>query len=793
MELPDVAWHVRPSAAASKAPPIQALRREAETLLADHRLRSAKELRHHHAHLKALDLALRSEEFGQTLQAGDPLLTRLQHRITHTETLLRSSSFNVCRTLEERALQWDAAAGVLRAQIAALEGAPRETPAAAGAVAKLDSYQRLCEGQAQALRDAARAQEQADPLAIVDDTARAAKPAKPKRWGRVDPAFRAHVGALLGTRPGQSIDAAGRSGAGVAPADALPWSEQVVALKCLERAFKETEAARRAAGVPSGPPVKQQFKTSLTDVLSRREQPVIQTTLFLTVPDSPSAVPSGRSDTKSVLPGEREIQCRQTSASHLSVEMHRRYHRDGLVRAVCHDDTQHQHATSLYRSEMRDAKSDQSMLTLTRHGAVGAFGLTPRGIQTLTDERLGRIALDLAPQCGDPRLETYARGKTVAGLHDHKDPAMRAREAGAYVRRLVSTEAGVHLLAEMRREASRRRAAEVAEAAMCGLPSAELVRIRTEINAGRVPTVRLTSVALLTPDALRHDTRLAKYTSDERQMWLDQRDAWKALELDSHIEMQVPSVDREGRVLRDSQGRIATSLCPVKVEVAAFDLPVNKGGVGPGSSLDAVSGRDLIAPDNQAALRKLLGPLPGLGSLHRWTPEPPSWIGTALRGLSATDPKREPILELSRQVARLVVEGRHLSRADDPYILVRRLLVLCHLTGIVAPAVNCRSGKDRTTEAETQARRLAFEIATTGKVPLLDPDCVEWHPPEVEPQRQKLLSDLSLGGGSHDVQDETAGVSGIKLTQDALRQQHGTAGDPELQRDYNGKSKLTGT
>jgi hypothetical protein len=723
---------------------------------------------------------------------------RLQHRITHTETLLRSSSFNVCRTLEERALQWDAAAGVLRAQIAALEASDQGTSAAAAAavaaVAKLDGYLRLCEGRAGELRTQARDQEALDRLAIVQDTKRAAKPAKTKSWGRVVPGFKAHIKTVLALRPGLSrAESAGGSGVTPGAADESPWSEQAVALKCVERAFKETAAARRAAGAASGPPVKQQFKTSLTDVLSRRELPVIQTTLFLTVPDSPGAVPSGRPDTKSVLPGEREIQCRQTSASHLSSRLHESYQLDGLARAVCHDDTQHRHATSLYSSEMRDAKSDQSMLTLTRHGAVGAFGLTRRGIQTLTDERLGRIALELAPWCGDRRLEEYARGKTVAGLRGHVDDVSRAREAGAYVRRLVSTEAGVHLLADMRREASRRRAAEVAEAAMCGLPSAELVRIRAEVNAGRVPTVRLTSVALLTPDALRHDTRLAKYTSDERQMWLDQRDAWKALELDSQIEMQVPSVDREGRVLRNSQGRIQTSLCRVKVEVAAFDLPVNKGGVGPGSSLDAVSGRDLIAPDNQAALRKLLGPLPGLGSLHSWAPEPPSWIGTALRGLSATDPKREPILDLSRQVARLVVEGRHLSRADDPYILVRRLLVLCHLTGIVAPAVNCRSGKDRTTEAETQARRLAFEIATTGKVPSLDKDCVESHSPEIEPQRQKLLSDLSLGGGSHDVQDEAAGVSGIKLTQDALRQQHGTAGDPELQREYNGKSKLTGT
>ncbi|MFY8104213.1 MAG: hypothetical protein ACOVK6_08935, partial [Ramlibacter sp.] len=102
IDVSRVARRLPPIAVASEAS--QALRHEAEGLLADHRLRSAKELRHYHDRLKALQRALRSEEFGQKLQASDPLLMRLQHRITHTETLLRSSSFNVCRTLEERAL-----------------------------------------------------------------------------------------------------------------------------------------------------------------------------------------------------------------------------------------------------------------------------------------------------------------------------------------------------------------------------------------------------------------------------------------------------------------------------------------------------------------------------------------------------------------------------------------------------------------------------------------------------------------------------------------------------------------
>ncbi|MEY4652229.1 MAG: hypothetical protein RI884_810 [Pseudomonadota bacterium] len=763
---------------------------QAKLLLDDHRLRSSKDLYKLRSELCTLQRELESS----SRPDAAALLERLRNRIIHTETLLRSSSFNVCRTLEERALQWDAAAGVLQQQIAALEASPKGGASVAAAIAKLDGYQRLCAGRAARFRQEAQVQKDADPFAIVDDTKRAAKPAKPKRWGRVDPGFKHYVGTLLSSRPGLSRDTP-TAGSDPLPdkVDELRWSEQAVALKCLERALKETAGARKEAGLRGDPPPKHQFKTSLVQILSQVERPRIETTLFLPVPAVSEAQASAVRDGKSSPSAEWEIRCRQTAATHLSDQMHARYQRDGLARATCHDDTQHWHATSLYSSEMRDAKGDRSLLTMARHGGISAFGLTPRGIETMTDERLGQIALDLAARCGDRALEAYAARQPTDSIPSHESPAMRARAAGAYVRRLASTEEGAYLLADLRREASRQRAKEVAEAALCSLPDAEVARIWEPQPGGLPPTVRLTSVALLTPDAFRHDTRFAKYTSDERLMWLDQRDAWQALEKDPSLVLDVPRLDEDGRVMRDAQGRIRTAPRPVKLEVAAFDLPVNAGGVGLGSSLDAVSGHELTAPSNQAALKKLLGPLPTVGSLHRWQPAPSSWVGAALSRLAQDDPARGPILELSRQVARLVVEGRHLGRADDPYILVRRLLVLSHLTEIVAPAVNCRSGKDRTTEAETQARRLAFEIATTGKVPPLDPQCVEWHPDDLEPLRQKVLFDLSMGGGAHDVQDETAGVSGVKLSQAALQAQHGTEDDPELQRDYNGKSSLTGT
>jgi hypothetical protein len=563
-----------------------------------------------------------------------------------------------------------------------------------------------------------------------------------------------------------------------------PWNDQSLALKCLERALKESAAALRSAGLGEGLTPKQQFKASLAQVLSRRDNPVIQTTLCLPVRGVRQVDGSAASDTKSLQLAERMVHCVQTPARHLSDNLQAAYDRDELQGIVCHDDAQHQHATTLYRSELRDAKDGHSLLTLTRHGAISAFGLTRRGIETLSDERLGRIAMDLTPV---EKTALWGRKQTDATDGLGSDQA-QAREVGAYVRRLASTEAGVRLLDGMRSAASQRRAKEVAQAALCGLPAEEIVRIRAASSAGNVPIVRLASVALLTPDALRHDSVVAKYSSDERQMWLDQRDAWQALE--GELQLQVPLLDSGGQIGRDESGQIQTSPLKVKLEVAAFDLPVNKGGV---SSLSLASGRTLTEPSNRQALEKLLGHLPAQDGLTGYVPAVKSWVGQALQALSQESPKRQQILELSRQVASLVSQGRHLSRADDPYILVRRLLVLADLTGIVAPAVNCRSGKDRTTEAEAQARQLAFEIASTGRVPALDGAAVERHDDAGRQLREQQLWSLHNGGGAREIQAWSTTVAGTKLDMPALTAQYGIGDDPALKREYIGLSKSTAT
>ena len=288
------------------------------------------------------------------------------------------------------------------------------------------------------------------------------------------------------------------------------------------------------------------------------------------------------------------------------------------------------------------------------------------------------------------------------------------------------------------------------------------------------------SVSVLTPDAFRG--ALMGPEMDERRMWSDQHAAWQALAGQSVL-LALPATDASGALLRDAEGRLQTRLTRVALQVATFNLPVNEAGTGRFARVDAVTGSDLTAPANAAALRMLLGELPpATVRLRDWRPG--GWVGEALRARGSADPAaRQASTELRTlawQVARLCVTGEHLGRDADPYGLVKRLLVLVHQTGIAAPLLNCKSGKDRTSEAETQARQLALEMAATGRAPGSDA--------RVDEVQARQLWHLHQGGGSREIQAWNTGHAGTKLKHPALAAQYGFAGRPDLRRDYLGMS-----
>lgn len=649
-----------------------------------------------------------------------PAPAHLQDRIAHVESLLRSSCFNASVTLEGEALQWEAAAAVLGAKVIQLRESQGGKPGLE--LLQLKRQYNQCIEKARAFRDQAEA---ADPLTIHRDDKQSSARFKASKSGKGE------------------------------------GNQQKAAIRFLESALEKAAPALRASGLGGGLEPKHLFKAALNEILSGRPNPVVLNRLCLPVPYAMTSGTGATGDAKSS--PARMVECVQTPARELSDSMQSSYTRDGLKGVLCHDDTEHRHASNLYLSELRDDKQGP-LLRLARHGAVSVFGLTPQGIKAISDERLGRVVLDLG---------YHPDGSVVPGA---QPDAKKLAELGHDFRRRAESRGGEDLLAQMRATASRNRAREVADAALLTLPPQELVRIRGEIAKGRTPTVRLASVSLLTPDSLRGQGPLrGKYASNERLMWIDQREAWKAVE--RSIEgvpcrsLQVPDQENPPRI---------------KFEIAAFDVPVNEGGVGEYSGLMPVSGLDLLEPTNQAAVERLLGTFPEVQQLGGWIPG--GWVGEAIEKMPLDDPNRRPALTLARQVAWLMVTGLHLHRADDPYILVRRLLVLSQLTGCIAPAVNCRSGKDRTSEAEAQARQLAFHIATTGKAPALDRLGKEVLDKPQADLRSRQLWTLHQGGGSRQIQAWNTTYPGTKLKMEGLVQQYQMQ-DPALFNEYIGQSE----
>ncbi len=529
----------------------------------------------------------------------------------------------------------------------------------------------------------------------------------------------------------------------------------------------------------AGKNIKDRFRIALNQVFKSRDNPVIERVL---------PIPVRMIDDKASTTTLINVTCRQEPARVLTASLARQYASDGIEGVNCHDDMQHQHALNLYRSSLENAQG-HALLSMIRHGVHSAAALTPKGIKALTDEELGKIALDLCSDCGDSGLQTIReKTKTAsqAGAREGKYqvPASAestgyspedSKEAGAYVRRTtrhhgiphrLRNSLGPSLLDRLRMAANQRRALESAQAAITCLPSQELQRI---VDTKGIPVVRLASVSMLTPDAVRG--ALKGPTKDEGLMWQDQQAAWRALAAKESVELDVPQADGSGITMKRMK---------VKLDIAAFNIPVNKWGIHP------ITGEwPLMVGDshqaNEVAIAKLLGKLPqNRAALATW--QPGGWVGEALRQSGSKD----LLQALARQVAEICIDpDSGAKRQADPYRLVKRLLVLVHETGLAAPMVNCRSGKDRTSEAETQARQFALEASVRGATDLPAIDLA----PGVSDDIQRLqLWNLQQGGGSREIQHWNTGFAGTKLKDPALLAQYGADRDQNLRHQFLGMS-----
>lgn len=561
---------------------------------------------------------------------------------------------------------------------------------------------------------------------------------------------------------------------------------------CLKAAVARLRQASPAGNWPSDVALEIRFQQAISEALRRRPNEVVHSQLLL--PVAAEAVPAmGRRVLRPL-----QAHCEQRPAVAVTQALAQAYAADGVQGAHCHERSQHKHATNLYLSRFSSGSlalpgqaPGQPLLTLTRHGVLSPLALSVAGLQSefrpgspQADEALGRAALDLAADVGDARLIDLQQ-QVQAG-------EMPAQEAWVQAARHVRTDADRGfigrlwstrplLIDRMRAAGALRRAREAAEVALSSLPDAVLADIATRAAQGLQPRVRLASISLMTPD---HWRRIKGSVSDnEHAMWTDQRRAWAQL-AQAPCDMPLPFL-RDGQVRRDAQGRlvIATDTrgeplrVKVRLEPLAMNVPVNKQATERWSA----GGFAVSDASNRQALTTLLG--------ENWALLPPQsldagdlhgWVGEALRGEHHPQ-RRAALVALSQDVIRIYREGAHRSAGTDPYKLAKRLIVLCNLLPGTATLINCKSGKDRTSEAEAQARHLAMEIALRGGQP---PAYTE----PITPLRQAQLGVLHESGGAREIQHWNTNIAGTKSAYAAVLNQYGKKSD--VKAVYKGAAAL---
>ena len=205
--------------------------------------------------------------------------------------------------------------------------------------------------------------------------------------------------------------------------------------------------------------------------------------------------------------------------------------------------------------------------------------------------------------------------------------------------------------------------------------------------------IRLSTLQLLTPDKIRHWTGIH---DDELKMQREQVEALKRLKarLDGG----------EKLAIADSYGQIHE--VDVEFDFAATNFGVNNLALE--AKWRGVGAWGSVRNDNQEGLSKLIGSIePG--------DEVGGWAQDFLNGPASSKDKMI-VRQLIEQIRDLYVTEDYKREGEDAYKMVARLLLLSYKLGLITH-FNCKSGKDRTGEADAAAKRLAAQVEALGYVP----------------------------------------------------------------------------
>jgi hypothetical protein len=226
--------------------------------------------------------------------------------------------------------------------------------------------------------------------------------------------------------------------------------------------------------------------------------------------------------------------------------------------------------------------------------------------------------------------------------------------------------------------------------------------------------INFSSISLLSPDSLRQKifNKSGMDGFNEQEMMDIHAQSWKDLQNE---------IDAGGLFVNGK---------PVIAKIIAFNFGVNINAFNMLANLpligEVVSGFEYSNTEiNHESLNAMLG-------IDKSSPDEKSMLDTYLEEQfellenELSPDKRAEIehnisvaTQLGQQITDIYLGDKYKTAGNDPYKIASRIAVLSFLMG-GGTTFNCKSGKDRTGQLDTEAKNLAIQIATTGKVP--DPE-----------------------------------------------------------------------